>query len=106
MAGALAIFGVAFAAFCVWLTVRVVNRREKWAKRTAVVLTVLMTLAYPLSVGPGQWLAEQWGIPLNVVKAFYAPLEFIVVYITPESVNAPYRAYNSWWTMDGPLRRD
>jgi hypothetical protein len=23
---------VAFAAFCVWLTVRFVNRRERWAK--------------------------------------------------------------------------
>jgi hypothetical protein len=25
---------VAFAAFCVWLTVRIVNRRERWAKWT------------------------------------------------------------------------
>ena len=28
--------GVAFAAFCVWLGVRIVNRRERWAIRTAV----------------------------------------------------------------------
>jgi len=23
--------GIAFAAFCIWLTVRIVNRRERWA---------------------------------------------------------------------------
>jgi hypothetical protein len=28
----LSIFGVSFAAFCVWLTVRIVNRKERWAK--------------------------------------------------------------------------
>jgi hypothetical protein len=42
---------IAFAAFCVWLTVRIVNRREKWAKRTAWTVVVLLLL-YPLSVGP------------------------------------------------------
>jgi len=30
-----AIIGIAFAAFCVWLAVRIVNRRERWAKRIA-----------------------------------------------------------------------
>jgi hypothetical protein len=34
MAAALSIFGVAFAAFCMWLAVRIVNRRERWAKWT------------------------------------------------------------------------
>jgi hypothetical protein len=28
--------GVAFASFCIWLAVRIVNRREAWAIRTAV----------------------------------------------------------------------
>ena len=32
---------VAFAAFCVWLGVRVVNRRERWAKWTLPAATVL-----------------------------------------------------------------
>jgi hypothetical protein len=31
---ALLIFGVAFAAIGIWLTVRIVNRRERWAKWT------------------------------------------------------------------------
>jgi hypothetical protein len=34
---------VAFAAFCVWLAVRVYNRRERWAK-----WTLGTTLALPV----------------------------------------------------------
>lgn len=34
--------GVAFAAFCVWLTVRIVNRRERWAKWMAVGLSIVV----------------------------------------------------------------
>ena len=34
MALALLIVGIAFAAFCVWLTVRIIDRRERWAKWT------------------------------------------------------------------------
>jgi hypothetical protein len=33
---------VSIAAFCVWLTVRIVNRRERWAKRTAVAMFVVL----------------------------------------------------------------
>lgn len=51
MAVALPIIGVAFSAFCVWLTVRIVNRRERWAKRTAIALALII-VAYPLSSGP------------------------------------------------------
>ena len=47
MALALSIFGVAFAAFCVWLTVRIVNRRERWAKWT---LAVALIVGCPLAV--------------------------------------------------------
>jgi hypothetical protein len=43
---------VAFAAFCVWLAVRIFNRREKWAKRTAVGLIVGLPVLYVLSFGP------------------------------------------------------
>ncbi len=45
------IMGVAFAAFCVWLTVRIVNRRERWAKWIAIAM-VLTTVLYVLSSGP------------------------------------------------------
>jgi len=33
--------GVTVAALCVWLAVRIINRRERWAKRTAVVLVTV-----------------------------------------------------------------
>src|SRR5262245_46669485 len=35
----LAVFGVTFSAFCIWLTVRIVTRRERWAIWTAVWLS-------------------------------------------------------------------
>jgi type VI protein secretion system component VasK len=34
MAIVLLALSVAFAAFCVWLVVRIINRRERWAKWT------------------------------------------------------------------------
>jgi predicted permease len=37
---------VTFAAFCVWLTVRVVNRRERRARWTAVAFALLLPSAY------------------------------------------------------------
>lgn len=79
MAVALAIFGIAFAAFCVWLGVRIVNRRERWAKRTAVMLLVLPTL-YVLSIGPVSWLATRKYLPdlaLRAAGMFYEPVNWI-----------------------------
>src|SRR5260370_22013257 len=50
---------VAFAALCVWLAVRIVNRRERWAKQAAIIMA-LMLVQYPLSIGPAHCLA--WGL--------------------------------------------
>jgi len=33
---AFSIFGIAYAAFFVWLMVRIINRREKWAMKLAI----------------------------------------------------------------------
>jgi len=52
----------AFAAFGVWLTVRIVNRREKRAKRTAVLL--LVAVSYPLT----------WGVWLRCAPVLRAAL--------------------------------
>ena len=46
---------VAFPAFAVWLTVRIVNRRERWAKRTAIFLPAVLLIGYALSLGPACW---------------------------------------------------
>jgi len=48
--------GVAFAAFCVWLAVRIVNRRERWAKWTAAGLLVGLPLVYIGSFGLACWI--------------------------------------------------
>src|SRR5258708_320855 len=48
------VLGVAFAAFCVWLGAHLANRHERWAKRTAVGLAVVM--AYALLWGPACWI--------------------------------------------------
>jgi hypothetical protein len=45
--------GIALSAFCVWLTVRIVNRRERWAKWTLGVL-VAFIIGYPTSSGPAR----------------------------------------------------
>lgn len=51
MAIALAIFGVAFAAICMWLDVRVASRRKPWARRTAMALLALLAVTDPLGHG-------------------------------------------------------
>jgi len=81
MALALSIFGVAFAAFCVWLTVRIVNRKERWAKRMLAAV-VALPLLYVLSFGPTCWIcsriageddAEEW----VTTDFIYAPLLWV-----------------------------
>jgi hypothetical protein len=43
--------GPAVAVFCIWLGIRIYNRRERWAKRLAV-WVALALIAYPISFGP------------------------------------------------------
>jgi hypothetical protein len=82
------IIGVAITAFCVWLAVRIVNRRERWAKWAAVA-TVTMLLAYPLSIGPIHWTCHRLSAPdwiWNAVYQVYEPL-FVVAFYGPEPVS-------------------
>jgi hypothetical protein len=83
------VLGVAFVASCIWLTVRIVNRRERWAKRTLLGIVVGVPLAYVVSFGPACW----WfptpssdpdyleGVPLPTVKSprVYWPLGWLAV---------------------------
>ena len=55
MAAILSTLAIAFAAFCVWLTVRIVNRRERWPKRT-VAAAVGLPVVYVASFGPACWI--------------------------------------------------
>src|SRR5260221_436734 len=66
---------VAFAAFCVWLTVRTVNRRERWATWTALGLLIVL-VGYPLSIGPAHcfvWNANTSWI-YKTADVVYSPI--------------------------------
>ena len=67
---------MAFAAFCVWLTVRIVNRRERRAKWTLAGVIILPTL-YVLSVGPAMWLCGGEKSMPEWLLAIYWPFRVI-----------------------------
>ncbi len=79
---------VTFIAFCIWLTVRIINRRERWAKRMAVATAVLL-LAYPLSEGPANWLDRRGLLPIWSYRPLfgnlYVPLNEVAVRTRPTS---------------------
>jgi hypothetical protein len=72
----------AFAAFCVWLTVRLINRRERWAKWTLAGV-LIVAIGYPLSIGPACWLMWRADAPDWIGDAFefvYAPIGWACEY--------------------------
>lgn len=84
---------VAFAAFCVWLTVRIVNRRERWAKWTALITGI--AVGYPFSSGPifglqANAMLPPWAIP--VVNWLYSPL-----LLMPEPMLDLLKFWGAWW---------
>ena len=54
----LSTLAVTFAAFCVWLMVRIVNRRERWAKWT-LALAIGPPVLYVGSFGPACWISQR-----------------------------------------------
>ena len=48
---AILIFGGAYAAFCVWLTVRIFDRGEKWSKRALAAALIMLPLIYVATFG-------------------------------------------------------
>jgi hypothetical protein len=74
MAIILPTLAVFFAAFCVWLTVRIINRKERWAKWTLAAVVGLPVL-YVLSFGPACWLNQRghlssWGMRVSYCLIF------------------------------------
>jgi cytochrome bd-type quinol oxidase subunit 1 len=98
MAITLGVFGVAFAAFCVWLVVRIINRRERWAKWTLAMMIGLPAL-YVLSIGPAAWTRNRIGDPAWAVAAYmrvYGPINQ-VYRKSPQAV----RNILDWYTNVG-----
>jgi hypothetical protein len=87
------VFAITFAAFCVWLGVRIVNRRERWAKWTAGVI------GYPLSIGPVVWLLYRKMLPEwapHVVGVLYYPLQ--IIFCSTARGGEIYACYVTLWT--------
>jgi hypothetical protein len=78
MALVVSIIGIVFTALCVWLTVRIINRRERWAKWTLAGVDGLPVL-YVASFGPVCWAysrvpkSEEWDAP----DFIYAPILWV-----------------------------
>jgi hypothetical protein len=84
---------VAFAAFCVWLTVRTVNRKERWAKRLTVAVVIAAPLLYVLSVGPARRMAGNLApLEKSKISRFYSPLE-----LTPTPIYDAIVRYARLW---------
>jgi len=101
--------GVAFVAFCVWLTVRIVNRREHWAIWTAVALP-LLSLAYlvSMSIGPVCWISSHVGFGAGVVSAVYSPLISYGPYPSDEMLESYSKigAPSDWCWMHSELESE
>ena len=69
----LAAIGIAYAAFCVWLAVRIVNKRERWAK-WALAVAIGMPVPYVLGIGPVVWLVEHRLLSETAAETIYWPL--------------------------------
>ena len=95
----LSFVGVVFTGFCVWLGVRIVNRKERWAKRAPLAMLIVFAL-YIASLGPASWLAS-WGVlPLQPAAKFYLPM-FCVVDRTPVQVDRWITDALAWYTRVG-----
>src|SRR6476661_7998190 len=76
---------VAFAAFCVWLTVRIVNRRERWAKWTLASTVIAPTVLYIACFGYACRVSSRtalWepGSREARIPAFYWPIPTLSTY--------------------------
>jgi len=76
---------VAFAALCVWLGVRVWNRRERLARRTMASVSIGVPVLYFASFGPACWIESyraseidegDWGEGFDYLQ-LYRPIEYI-----------------------------
>jgi hypothetical protein len=69
----LPVLAVAFVAFCIWLGVRIYNRRERWAKWMAVGVALLPVL-YVAGFGPVGWLVGRQCVTPEIVAWLYRPI--------------------------------
>lgn len=96
----LAVVGVALAAFAIWLTVRIITRREKWAKRTLAAIVGLPVI-YVLSIDPVCWFTSRTGIEgSHRLSSCYRPL-MKTCRVTPR----PLAQFIYWYSCAGAADR-
>jgi hypothetical protein len=91
--------GVFLTAFCIWLTVRIVNRREKWAKRTAIALVLVLGI-YPLSIGPFVALYHREMLPepiKTIALFFYFPIFYLISLDGTQPIRTVIIWYGKLW---------
>lgn len=96
----LAIIGVLFAALCVWLTVRTINRRERWAKWTLLCLIAIAIFGYPLSAGPFAYLGSHGLLSdktRNDCEAFYRPITWLFLNGPKPVRKIMWQYFRLWW---------
>ncbi len=67
---------IVFAALSVWLTIRIVNRRERWAKWTLATVVALPIL-YVASFGPACWLVSRIESFDSELPEIYTPIGWL-----------------------------
>jgi hypothetical protein len=99
---ALPLQSVAFAAVCIWLTVRIVNRKERWAKRTLATLLAGVPAVYVASFGPAIWLTQLDDPWAPLTAAIYWPLGRLAKLDGPEVVGNPLAWYAEFFARPYP----
>ncbi|HEY3965394.1 MAG TPA: hypothetical protein VGM05_12635 [Planctomycetaceae bacterium] len=89
-----------FAAICMWLAVRIVNCRERWAKRT-LAATVGLPILYVLSFGPACWLTAKPNDvdvdrPALIMTAYWP-----IGYFRSNTYSGITLDYLDWWACLG-----
>lgn len=93
----LASIAAAFAALCLWLTVRIINRRERWAKRMLAAV-IAMPVLYVASSGPAVWIFYRLGQPEWAVLPYqylYNPLHDLSWRF--EATGNAFASWCLWW---------
>ena len=90
--------GTAFAAFCVWLTVRIINRHDRWAKLTLAGLVGLPVL-YAASFGPVCWILSWTNNHSIRVETAYAPI-ILTWNREPFRISEAFFWYARLWAAD------
>jgi hypothetical protein len=94
----------AFATFCIWLTVRIVNRRERWAKSMLAAVVGLAVL-YVASFGPVVWATTWDGTTDLGDTGFPEPPKATVLYVPLYVISLDRKAWGHrpirWWMLLG-----